>query len=267
MVYKTMKYALGFGLWNLADEFEMDDEKYTFKVLPINYAKVSNTAYDNINEIYAWNPTFVVYNEDGEAVADNKIKVDDVEYTISLEVDDEIKVNATTAAIEELAQITIYASYEVEKTVEPTAEGETATTTTETVKVKLADLLEAEGEYVYTLEGALDEIFANVNAMGALKVSYQAAAATSMSRTKVEKFIDAYNQHIFYTVRDAAWNIMNTYKNKTSNSVAKNTIGLMATEYGVKYKSVAYGAMSIEDIYKGLNRFIGEADAVINGVQ
>jgi hypothetical protein len=264
MVYKTMKYALGFGLWNIADEFEMDDEKYTFKVLPINYAKVAISAYDSIGEIYNWNPTFVVYNEDGEAVAGNKITVDGVEYTISLEVDDEIKVNATTAQIEELAQVTIYASYQVTEDV-------AGVPTLVDKKVTLADLLEAEDEYVYTLEGALDEIFANVAKLN-LKVDYQASAATPMSRTKVDKFIDAYNQHIFYSVQQTVWNIMNNYKKNISASspstsspvyASYKAVEHLASVYGVTYKSVAYGKMSIEDLYKGLNRFIGEAEAII----
>ena len=262
-IFDAIKYTLAFGLWNIADEFEMDDEKYTFKVLPIDYSKVKIDAYDSIGEIRKWAPTFVIYNEDDEVVADNKITVDGIEYTITLEVGDEIKINATTAAIEELPQVTIYANYQVTEDV-------AGVPTLVDKKVTLAELLDAEDEYVYTLEGALDEIFANVSAMGTLKVHYQTSAATPISRSNYDKFVDAYNQHVFYTIQQTVWNIMNTYKSKvpySSNSdpnYAKNkAVEILATEYGVKYKSVNYGAMSIEDLYKGLNRFIGEAEAII----
>lgn len=269
-IYDGIKYTLGFGLWNLADEFEMDDEKYTFKVLPIDYSKVAISAYDSFGEIRNWNPTFVVYNEDGEAVAGNKIKVDDVEYTISLEIGKAIKVEAPTATaaaaagklpyveIVELPEIVIYANYQVEEDV-------AGVPTLVDKKVTLAELLEAEDEYVYTLEGALDEIFANVDKLN-LKVDYQASAGTRINRAYYEKFIDAYNQHVFYTVQQAVWNIMNTYKSKAPSGTmyaANKAVEHLATVYGVTYKSVAYGAMSIEDLIKGLNRFIGEAEAII----
>ena len=232
-------YVLAFDLWNIADEFEIEDEVYSFEILPYDWknGKISGAS------IYSWIPTLVVYDEDGEVVANNKIVLEDAEYTISVEIGDDAVIDANTGKFTELPDVVIYAT---------DAEG---------AKVTLGELVEDEGAYVYTFADSKEEVLANVAKVGTVAYADHATNKYGkISAANYEKILEAYESQKFYKIHATVWAKINGY---SSNSAVKQ----LATEYGVKYKKVSMASMTADELYKALAKFIGEANAILAQAQ
>lgn len=254
LIQKNIKFALAFGTWNIADEFKIGDDTFSFKILPENY---KNSTMTNTSMLYTWTPSLVVYNEDGEAVAGNKITVDKVEYEVIAKIGTTATVDIANYTFSELPQVEIYAKK------------------ADDTEVKLGKLLGKSGSYIYTWADSKDEVLANWATIGSVVQVKATGKYSVMTEKMYTKILEAYDMQKFYAVHNVVWNYINTLATKDENdnktadlaeivtSAGVSAIKQLATEYGVKYKKVSYSSMTEADLWKALKTFQGEANAII----